>query len=73
VTEQLEASISRREQKLKELGEDALLAREQAVAAKLKEAQELLAEYSSDRHAAARALSEINERERREKAERSAA
>jgi hypothetical protein len=69
-TEQLEASITRREQKLKELNEDALLAREQAAAAKLKEAQELLGQYNSDRHSAMQALSQINERERRAEAER---
>jgi hypothetical protein len=70
--EQLEASITRREQRLRELGEDALLAREKAAAAKLKEAQELMKDYSSDKHSAARALNEINERERREKSERAA-
>jgi hypothetical protein len=67
---QMERSIAAREQRLKELGEDALLAREQAVAAKLKEVQELMKDYSSDRHSAARAISAIDERERRAEAER---
>jgi hypothetical protein len=71
-TEQMERSIPARERKLKELGEAELVAREQAAKAKLKEAQELMKDYSSDKHAAARAIAEINERERREKSERAA-
>jgi hypothetical protein len=67
--EQMERSIAARERKLKELGEPELVAREQAAAAKLAEAQSLLSEYSADRHAAARALHEINERERRAQSE----
>jgi hypothetical protein len=68
--EQLDASIRRREQKLKELGEPEFVAREKAADDKLKEAKALLAQYHADRHGAAIALQQINERE---KAERSAA
>jgi hypothetical protein len=62
------ASVAKREEKLAALGEKALLAREQAANDKLVEAQKLLSQYSNDRHAAARALVEINEREKRGKA-----
>jgi hypothetical protein len=68
--EQLEKSIAAREQRLAQLNEADLVAREQAVAAKLKEVQELMKDYSSDRHSAARAISAIDERERRAEAER---
>jgi hypothetical protein len=61
-----------RERKLKELGEPALVAREKAADAKLKAAQELLASYDKDKHAAAISLNQINERERAER-EQSAA
>jgi hypothetical protein len=53
----------RREQKLCELGEDVLLERERIADKKLKEARSLLAEYNSDRHAAAKALQAIDQRE----------
>jgi hypothetical protein len=49
----LEKSIATREQKLRELGEDALVARERAADAKLAEAQQLLASYDAAKHAAA--------------------
>ena len=66
----LEKSIAAREQKLRELDEAKLVAREHAADAKLEEARSLLSQYSADRHGAARALIAINEREQ---AERSAA
>jgi hypothetical protein len=62
-----EAAISRREARLAQLNEGALIEREQAVAAKLAEAKALLATYSNDRHAAAIALQQINEREQAER------
>jgi hypothetical protein len=62
-TAELERNIAAREQKLKELGEPDFVAREQAVEQKLAEAKALLATYSNDRHAAAIALTQINERE----------
>lgn len=61
--EELEANISRREAKLRELNEPAFLEREQAAADKLAQAQELMAQYSADKHGAAQALIAINERE----------
>jgi hypothetical protein len=66
---QTERSISAREQKLKELGEPEFLAREKAAEAKLAEAKALLAQYSADRHGAAIALQQINEREKAERSE----
>jgi hypothetical protein len=66
--EQLERSIAARERKLKELGEPEFVAREKAAEAKLAEAKALMATYSNDRHAAAIALTQINEREKREQA-----
>jgi hypothetical protein len=65
-----EAAISRRELRLAQMNEGALIEREKIVAAKLAEAKALLAQYSADRHGAAIALQQINEREL---AERSAA
>jgi len=65
-----EAAITRRELRLAQLNEAALIEREKAVAAKLAEAKAMLATYNNDRHAAAIALQQINEREQ---AERSAA
>jgi hypothetical protein len=53
---QMERSIAAREQKLKELGEPELVAREQAAAAKLAEAQELLSQYDKEKYAALRVL-----------------
>jgi hypothetical protein len=53
---QMERSIAAREQKLKELGEPELVAREQAAAAKLAEAQELLSQYDKEQYAALRVL-----------------
>jgi hypothetical protein len=67
--EQTERSIAVREQKLKELGEPEFAAREQAAEAKLAEAKTLLAQYSADRHGAAIALQQINEREKAERLE----
>jgi hypothetical protein len=63
---QMERSIAAREQKLKALGEPEFLAREQAADAKLKEVQEVMKDYNAAKHGAARALVEINEREKRE-------
>ena len=65
---ELEANISRREAKLKELGEAEFVAREKAAAAKFAEAKAIMADYNSTKHGAARALVEINEREKREHA-----
>ena len=69
---ELEANISRREAKLKELGEPEFVAREKAADEKLKRAEELMASYSNDRHAAAIALTQINEREKAAAARREA-
>jgi hypothetical protein len=66
IMEQTERSIAAREQHLKELGEPELVAREQAAETKLAEAKTLLAQYQADRHAAAIALQQINEREQAE-------
>jgi hypothetical protein len=70
IMEQTERSIAARERKLKELGEPELVAREQAAEAKLAEAKDLMSRYDNDKHSAAIALQQINEREQ---AERSAA
>jgi hypothetical protein len=59
----MERSIAAREQKLKELGEPEFVAREQAVAEKLKQAQELMKSYDNDKHAAAIYLRQCSERE----------
>jgi hypothetical protein len=64
----LEKSIAAREQRLAQLNEADLVAREKAAEAKLKEAHEVMKDYSATRHGAARALVEINEREKREAA-----
>jgi hypothetical protein len=61
--EQTERGIAERERWLAQHNEADLVAREQAVAAKFAEAQDLLARYDNDRHAAAIALQKINERE----------
>ncbi len=58
-----EAGISKRERKLAELQEPAFLEREKATDAKLAEVKVLMAQYSADKHGAARALVAINERE----------
>jgi hypothetical protein len=63
---ELEANISRREAKLKELGESDLVAREKAAAAKLKQAEDLMKEYRADYHQAAISLNQINAREKAE-------
>jgi hypothetical protein len=68
----LEASIAKREQALKQAGEAEFVAREKAADAKLKEAQEVMKDYSAAKHGAARAIVEINEREKAER-EQSAA
>lgn len=64
---QMERSIAAREQKLKELGEPELVAREQAAEAKLKQARELMAAYSADKHSAAIYLRQCSEREAAER------
>jgi len=64
----LEKSIAQRERRLVELGEPKLIEREKAAEAKLKEAREVMKDYNATRHGAARALVEINEREKREAA-----
>ena len=60
---ELEANISRRERKLAELQEPAFLEREAAAAKALADAKAWMAQYSADKHGAARALIAINERE----------
>jgi hypothetical protein len=62
----MERSIAAREQKLKELGEPELIAREKAADEKLKQAQELMAQYRADYHEAANSLNQINAREKAE-------
>ena len=64
-----EAAISRREARLAQLNEGKLVEREQAAAKALADARALLATYSNDRHAAAIALQQINEREKAERSE----
>jgi hypothetical protein len=66
IVAQTERSISAREQKLKELGEDTLLAREQAADAKLAEAKALMAEFNNTRHEAAINLNQLIEHDKRE-------
>ena len=65
----LEASIAKREQALKQAGEPAFLARIAAADKALAEARALKADYDAAKHGAARALVEINEREKRERSE----
>src|SRR5262249_12770055 len=58
------ATVVERERHLKEdLHEDALLARERAAVEKLKQAQELMADYNNAKHAAAIYLRQCSERE----------
>ena len=66
----LERNIAAREQHLQQLGEAQLLERERGADDKLKQAQELLASYNNDKHAAAIYLRQEAERD---KAKRSAA
>jgi hypothetical protein len=64
--EQLEASIVKREQALKQAGEPEFVARLAAAADKaLAEAKAIKADYDAIKHGAAQALVEINEREKR--------
>jgi hypothetical protein len=64
----LEASIAKREQALKQAGEPDFIARMAAADKALAEAKALKADYDAAKHGAARALVEINEREKREAA-----
>jgi hypothetical protein len=66
--EQLEASISRREEALRKAGEPEFIARVAAADKALAEAKALKADYDAAKHGAARALVEINEREKAERA-----
>jgi hypothetical protein len=66
--EQLDASIRRREEALRSAGEPEFLARMAAADKALAEAKAIKADYDSAKHGAARALVEINEREKREAA-----
>jgi hypothetical protein len=69
-TEAKLAIVARRELWLKTDGqEDVLRAREATAAAHLAQAQELMARYDKDRHAAAIALVQIDARERAERGE----
>jgi hypothetical protein len=63
----MERSIAERERKLKELGEPELVAREQAADEKLKRAEELMADYDKEKHAAAINLNQSFERDKRER------
>jgi hypothetical protein len=63
VMEQLEASISKREQALKQAGEPEFLARVAAADKALADAKALMATYSNDKHAAAIYLRQCYERE----------
>jgi hypothetical protein len=65
---ELEANISRREAKLKELSEPEFVAREKAADAKLKEAQELVASVDKEKHAAAINFNRLIAREDAERA-----
>jgi hypothetical protein len=62
-----EAAISRRERRLAQLNEAALVEREKAAEAKLVEAKALMARYDNDRHAAMLSLQSIDARERAER------
>jgi len=68
----LEKSIARREEALKKSGEPAFLARCADADAKLKKAEELMARYDKDKHAAMIALQKLEENERAAKAAREA-
>jgi hypothetical protein len=61
--EQTEKSVAAREQRLAQLNEAELVAREQAVEQKLAEAKALLAEYRNDKHEAAKYLLASRDRE----------
>ena len=65
--QELEKIISRREAKLKELGEDEFLERERVAEDKLQQAQKLMQAYDRDKHAAALALQSIDAREKRDR------
>jgi hypothetical protein len=64
--EQLDASIRRREEALRKAGEPEFVARMAAADKALAEAKAIKADYDATKHGAARALVEINEREKRE-------
>ena len=61
-----EAAITRRELRLAQLNEAELVAREKAVAEKLKQAEELIASVDKERRAAAINLSQLIEHDKRE-------
>jgi hypothetical protein len=65
---QIEASITRREQALKQAGEPAFLARVAAADKALADAQQLMKAYNADRHGAMVALQSIDAREKAERA-----
>src|SRR6516165_2860952 len=65
----IEASVAKREKALKQAGEPEFLARMAAADKALAEAKALKADYDAAKHGAARALVEINEREKRERSE----
>jgi hypothetical protein len=64
--EQTEKGVAERERRLAELNESELVARENAAAAKLKQAEELMAQYRADYHQAAISLNQIDAREKAE-------
>jgi hypothetical protein len=61
-----ERSIAQREARLLELEEPKLLAREQAAAEKLKQAEELMASVDKEKHAAAININRLIEHDKRE-------
>jgi hypothetical protein len=71
--EQLDASIRRREEALRQAGEPEFLARMAAADKALAEAKALKADYDAAKHGAARALIAIDERERAEREQSAAA
>jgi hypothetical protein len=63
---EIEKSVAKREQALKQAGEPEFVRREQEAADKLKQAEELMAQYNKDWHAGVIAFQQINEREKAE-------
>jgi hypothetical protein len=66
---EIEKSVAKREKALKQAGEPEFVARLAGADKALTEAKALKADYDAAKHGAARALVEINEREKRERSE----
>ena len=60
---EIERAVGRREEALRAAGEPDEIRREQEATAKLEQARDLLSRYDNDKHGAAIALQQINERE----------